>query len=144
MSAGCRDSAAGVLPVTTDSAATFEPDLTLDSTAISLFYNQFITTPNYGTVEVDQQVAGGSIEVFVQGSRDDVSNPGNPVDPDSDSELEERKFTTDWVTIDEIDQIDNYQYLRFRVEFSVDPVHDFGDPLPRILEIRIPVSTVPD
>ena len=58
--------------------------------------------------------------------------------------METRANSTDWVPISQINDLDNFQYLRFRVELAVDPVHDFGDPLPVVYEIRIPVSTIPD
>lgn len=131
-----------VTPTTGNSVATFIPALALDSVAQSEFYNQFIPTPNYGTPQVDMDVNDGSIDIYVQGAREDLTQPGpQPVDPDTDPL---RLSTTDWVPIAQVDQLDNYQYLRFRVEFSVDPLHDFADPLPIVREIRIPVSTVPD
>ncbi len=130
-----------VVPVDVDTVKKFTPAIVLDSVAYSDFYDQFISTPNYKAATVDQTVNGGEIDVFVQGSREDVNNPGNPVPPELDPE---RVFTTDWVPISDVNQIDNYQFLRFRVEFSVDPLQEFTDPLPTIHEIHIPVSTIPD
>ena len=83
----------------------------------------------------------------------DVTQAGDqPVDPETDPE---RAFSTDWVQIYDsrndpplvagaIDKMDNYQYLRFRIEFSVDPVHDFTDPLAIIRTFRIPLLDRPD
>ena len=66
---------------------------------------------------------------------------GLVVDPETDPL---RLFTTDWVPISSIDTLDNFQYLRFRVDMSVNPLHDFTNPLPVVRRIEIPVSTVPD
>lgn len=133
---------AGVTPATEDSIGTFSPTLSLNSVGQSTFYNQFIPTPNYSAATVNQTANGGSITIWVQGSRDDLTQAGpQPVDPDTDPL---RLSTTDWTPIALIDQIDNYQFLRFRVDFTVDPLHAFSDPLPIVREIRIPVSTTPD
>jgi len=126
-----------VTPQGADLVGEFTPLLALASFAQSRWYNQFFTTPNYGAVEVDSALNGGTILVEVQGSREDVNQGGTqPVDPDLDPE---RTNTTDWVPIIEIDRLDNFQYLRFRVFFTVDPLQDFTDPLPVIDEVRIPV-----
>ena len=120
-----------------DLVGDFTPALSLSSFAQSRWYNQFFPTPNYGVVEVDSTLNGGTIFVEVQGSREDVSTPGTgPVDPDL---APERVNSTDWVPIIEIDRLDNFQYLRFRVYFTVDPLQDFADPLPVIRLIEIPV-----
>jgi hypothetical protein len=130
-----------VKPIDANTIQEFEPEIVLDSTAVSKFYNQIISTPNYGAATVDQALNDGEIEIFVQGSREDIGNPGNPVPPELD---EERVFTTDWIELSEINQLDNYQFLRFRVDFSVNPLQEFGEPLPVVREILIPVSTIPD
>ncbi|MHC4470729.1 MAG: Ig-like domain-containing domain [Planctomycetota bacterium] len=144
-----------VTPQTTSITGTFSPPLELDSTGQSVFYNQRIPTPNYDEPVFDLALNGdgNSIVIHVQGAREDVTLPGDQaVDPDSDPE---RTFSTDWVLVYDsgetpaivpgaIDKMDNFQYVRFRVEFSVDPLHNFEDPLPTVREIRIPLLETPD
>ena len=66
----------------------------------------------------------------------DVLKPGaQPVDPEADPM---RRSTTDWVHLATVDVLDNYQYLRFRVDFAA------GDPLPVVKSIAIPVSATRD
>jgi len=106
------------------------------TTARSLWFDSRIVTPNYGTPTVDLAGGGGTIDIFVQGAREDVLKPGaQPVDPEADPD---RLETTDWVRLAMVDVLDNYQYLRFRVEFAG------GDPLPVVKSIEIPVSATRD
>jgi hypothetical protein len=133
--------AENVLPIDSNSSAKFSPEIILQSTGTSTFYDQVISTPNYGAAEVDLSLNNGVILIFVQGAREDVGNPGNPVPPELDPE---RVFTTDWVPIDGINQVDNYQFLRFRVDFTTNALQLFSEPLPQVREIHIPVSTTPD
>ncbi len=150
---------ATVTPQTADTVGTFSPALDLDSVAQSLWYNQRIPTPNYGSPLIDADLNGGTIEVLIQGAREDVTQAGEqPVDPDTDPE---RVFTTDWIPLgvtepdgsggtrftvltENIDKLDDYQYLRFRINFSVDPLHSFTDPLPIVRRLFIDVSKTPD
>ncbi len=136
---------------------TFNPPIILDSEAVSLFYDQYASTPNYGDPEFDYDLgpAGENnvIRVYFQGSRLNMSTL-QPWDPDLDPG---REHTTNWIPlfdstllpgnpvfVGDMNVLDNYQYVRFWVEFSVDPTHDFADPLPKITEIRVPVSSIPD
>ena len=131
-------------PIDSGTSGTFEPDITLQSVAVSRFYNSNIATPNYGDPEADIFLPGKideTLVILVQGAREDVTNPGHPVDPDTDLE---RIFTTDWVPFAEVDRLDNFQFLRFQVVFAVSPLQTFDDPLPRIDEIRIKRSSIPD
>jgi hypothetical protein len=146
---------ATVDPQTSSITGTFSPSLDLDSETRSFFYNQIIPTPNYDepVIDLDLNGASNTIQIFVQGAREDILQIGpQPVDPDTDPE---RLFTTDWIQIYDsrndpqlepgaIDKIDNFQYMRFRVEYSVDPLHDFADPLPIIRELKIPLLDEPD
>jgi hypothetical protein len=112
-----------------------------ESTAVSRFYNQWFPTPYYGTPEVDLATEGGTVEIFLQGSREDRSLPGGqPVDPEADPA---REHTTDWVGLDETDRLRYFQYVRFRVEFRLPDDWRPGDPLPTVREISIPVSLYP-
>ncbi len=133
--------AENVQPTTEFTVSRFNPAIVLDSSGQSDFYDQIVSTPNYSTAEIDWTLNNGEISIWVQGSREDLDFPGNPVPPEFDPD---RAFTTDWIEIAFINQIDNYQYLRFRVDFSVDPLQEFWDPLPSVQKILIPVSTVPD
>ena len=133
-----------VQPTNADTVGEFEPDVILESTAVSTFYDQIISTPNYGDAVIDETSTssdGSDIQIFVQGSRENVDDPGNPVPPELDLE---REYTTDWEPVEDMFLMDNYQFLRFRVEFTVDPLQEFDDQLPTVHEIFIPVSTVPD
>jgi hypothetical protein len=143
-----------VEPETASTVSTFIAPLTLESDGYSGWYNQFIATPNYGEPVVDYTLGPGdesnSIFIDVQGSRENVLTPGpDPVDPDSDplrinTTNWKRIFTNGIYSTGIIDELDNYQYLRFRVEFSIDPSHEFIDTLPKVTRIRIPVSSTPD
>jgi hypothetical protein len=44
------------------------------------------------------------------------------------------------VPLSAVDSLDNFQYLRFRVFFTVSPLQEFTDPLPKIRQITIPVD----
>jgi hypothetical protein len=140
-------------PEEASTVSTFVAPVTLSSAAYSGWYNQYIVTPNYGEPIIDYSMgwAGlvNSIIIEVQGSRENVATPGpDPVDPDNDPLF----LTTSWRRIFDsgtfypgvIDGLDNYQYLRFRVMFSVDPAQEFVNPLPKVTRLVIPVSSTPD
>lgn len=94
-------------------------------------------TPDYGPPEADFDAAGGTVLFFVQGAREDVNRPGEPIDPDVDPQ---RANTTDWTPFEDIDLVDNYQFLRFRVLLRTPASWTPGDPVPSVEEIRIRVS----
>ncbi|MEN8149070.1 MAG: Ig-like domain-containing protein [Planctomycetota bacterium] len=112
-----------------------------ESVAQSGWFDQTFATPDYGTPVVDSTLNGGTIEVYVQGSREDVNVLGNqPIDPDLDPL---RTQTTDWVAIDEIDVLDDYQYLRFRVVLTTEADGATTGRVPTVRGIDIPLTTDP-
>jgi hypothetical protein len=112
------------------------------SVAVSRWYDQSIVTPNYGPPEIDLDLHGGTIDVLVQAVWEDVELPGEqPMDPDLDPL---REWSTDWLPISRIDEIDNHQYLRFRVEFTLPATWAPGDALPIVRSIHFPVSSLHD
>mgnify|MGYP000143270569 CR=1 FL=1 len=81
---------------------------------------------------------GGSVVILFQGSREDVSLPGEqPVDPDTDPQ---RIHTTDWVPMDRISELNFHQYLRFRVVLTTAPDGATTGDVPVVRSLRIPVE----
>jgi hypothetical protein len=124
-----------------------------DSTAVSLLFDTGLPLPNYEQFEADLDPRGGNIRIFVQSTREDTTRPGmQPLDPDGDPE---RLHSTDWKLIHDsldasnvepgaLDKVDDFQYIRFRVEFTLPPGWTAGDPLPIVRSIRIRVKSVRD
>jgi hypothetical protein len=108
------------------------------STAVSRWYEQDYMTPHYGPISVDSDAHGGTIEISVQGVRDDyIDGEFRRGDP-------EGQHSTAWEEITDIHLLANYRYLRFRVMFELPPGHQDGDPVPTVREIRVPVSATSD
>jgi hypothetical protein len=114
------------------------PGADLQTEAVSTWFaDPYCLTPVYHTPEADFFTAGGSVLFFAQGSRENVNTPGEPIDPDVDPA---RVNTTDWTPFEDIDLLDNFQYLRFRVVLRTAASWTPGDPVPTVEEIRIRVS----
>ena len=128
----------GVIAASATTVATFSPEHVRESFAQSRWFDQLSALVDYDAPVLDLDEHGGEARIEVQGARenDDLTDM-QPVDPEDDPG---RAFSTDWVPIEELDGLDGFQYLRFRVLFRVADDHAFGDPLPIVREIYVPVT----
>jgi hypothetical protein len=121
----------GVDPAPT--TGTFAPALSLDSVGYRDWFNTRRANPRYGVPTETFQLNGGTVVIEYQATREDVTTPGD--NPDLTEGI-----PSAWVTGDQIDQISNRQWIRFRVRMNVPADHPFTTPLPLVDDITVPIS----
>ncbi len=138
------------------STGTFIPTLDLDSAAYSAWQNTGFVTPNFeplgqDALGVDDVIAAilptaadGYIRIYLEGAPEDVTVNTASDNPDE-------ALSTGWVLIYDTDQggviagnpqdaLDNNKWWRFRIDFHVDALHSFSDPMPTVRRLRIHAS----
>jgi hypothetical protein len=92
-------------------------------------------------LEILPDASSGSIRIYLEATTEDFDTPVDDPDP---------LASTGWIKVYDSDTggfiagatdvLENNKYWRFRIDFDVDPLHSFTDPLPLVRMLRVGIS----